>query len=102
MVGDGDCNLCHVVLVVRLRQLVAHARMQGVRKPAGFSHRWDETGVYGDTDDVVSRRHRRLAISSVENEILPLQLPDVEIGPFGADALVARNAGRSADGERRL
>jgi hypothetical protein len=79
MVEDRDRNLRNVVFVVRLWQLVAYGRMQGVRKPARLSTGRDETGVDRDANDLISGRHRRLAIPAVENEILPLQLPDVEI-----------------------
>src|SRR5712692_4711326 len=81
---------------------MAHARVQRVCKPAGFSSRRNEAWIDRDAEDVISRRHRRLAIPAVENEILPLQLPDIQICEFRADALVARNPRRSTGREHRL
>src|SRR5258708_35588087 len=102
MVRNRDRNLRDIVFIVRLRQLVAHARMQGIGKPARFSQRRGKTRIDRDANDVISRRYRRLAIPTVENEILPLELPDIEIRESRTDALVARNSRRSTDRKRRL
>src|SRR5579872_1362698 len=99
MGGDRDRNLRDVVFVIRLRQLVAHARMERVRKAARLAPHGNEARVDGDADDVISRRHRRLAIPAIEHKVLPLQLPHVEIRKSRADALIAGDAGRSTGRE---
>src|SRR5690242_7492294 len=78
MVRHSHGNLRDIVFVIRFRQLVADTRMQRVGITARFAGRRNESGVHSDADNVASRGYRRLAISAVQNEVLPLQLPNVE------------------------
>src|SRR5262245_48071800 len=70
--------------------------MKRIRVAARLTPRWHESGIHGDSKDIVARRHHRLPVAPVENEVLTAELPDVRIGPTAGDALVARDSGRTA------
>src|SRR5882672_10896599 len=97
VIGDGDGDLRDVVRVVRFGQRVAEARRIDVR--ARFAGRRHKRRVHGYPNHVIARRHRRLSIAAVEEEVLAAQLPDIDVRPSLADALVTGNADRPAAGE---
>ncbi len=73
-----------------------------IRVAARLSGSGDESGINRDSDNVLTGRHRRLSVSAVEHEILPAKLPDVNVSPSLADALIAGDANRAAVPETRF
>src|SRR5215203_878225 len=96
---DGDQRLRDVVVVVRLREVVAEARggVLGQRAVALLVRGVRRVGR--DADQVVARRHDRLAVAAVEDEVLAAEEEAVGVGPTVADALVAGDADGAAVGE---
>src|SRR5512140_2411001 len=57
--------------------------------------------AYRDADDVVSRRHNRLAVAAVKNKILSAEEEAVGVRPSVADALIAGDPDGAAVPELR-
>src|SRR5262245_49009481 len=86
---NRDLNDGHIVVVVRFRQLMTQTVAVHVRTWfAGLRH---ESRVYRDADNVVSRRHWRLVVATIQHKILTSEFPHVRVRPADADSLVARN-----------
>jgi len=56
----------------------------------------DKWGIYGDTNDVVTWRHRILTIAAVQHEELSGKRKAIRVSPACRDSLIARNADRAA------
>src|SRR5262245_58216118 len=97
MVRNGDRHLGDVVFIVGFRQLMADAGAERVREAARLAPRRDKPRIDSDPDDVFARWDRRLSVAAVEHEILPAELPVVDIRPAFADPLIARHADSAAD-----
>ena len=61
---------------------------------ARLAPRRDKPGIDSDPDDVFAGWDRRLPVAAVEQEVLPAELPDVDIRPAFADPLITRHADR--------
>src|SRR5437868_4722155 len=75
---------------------MANARMVRISVTAGFTILGNKAGIDRDPDDVIARRNYRLAVATIENEILPAQKEPVSVCPAGANALVAWNTDAAA------
>src|SRR5262245_5012196 len=102
MVRHGDRDPGAAVLLVGFRQRMADAGAERVREAARLAPRRDKPRIDSDPDDVFARWDRRLSVAAVEHEILPAELPVVDIRPAFADPLIARHADRAAVPEVRL
>src|SRR5262245_51330627 len=102
MIRDGNRHLCDVVFVVGFRQLMTDAGAVRVGVAARFVSCWDKPWIDRDPNDVVAGRYRRLPVAAVEHEVLPAELPDVDIRPALADPLIARHADSATAPEVRF
>src|SRR5262245_43156873 len=102
MFWNGDGHLGDIVFVVGFRQLMTDAGAVWVCVAARFATCRDKPWIDRDPNDVVAGWNRRLSIASVEHEVLPAELPDVDVRPAFADPLIAGHADRAAAPEVRL
>src|SRR5262245_42861188 len=102
MIRNGNGHLGDVVFVVGFRQLMTDAGAVRVGVATRLVSCRDKPWIDRDTDDVVAGRYRRLSIAAVEQEVLPAELPDVDIRPAFADPLIARHADRATAPEVRF
>src|SRR4029453_16191589 len=72
-VRNRDRNLRHVVAVVRFRELMAEPL--GIDVGARFAGAGAERRIHSDPNNVIARRHGRLAVAAVEHEILSAEFP---------------------------
>src|SRR5713226_8182461 len=96
MIGDLHDHFARVVGVIRFLELVTESshRVFESRTVALLVRRiWR---VDGDPQDVVSSGDRRLAVATIENEVLTAQEKAVGIGPAVADSLVSGDANATA------
>ena len=75
---------------------MAHAVVQRIGVSARLGSLWDETWINSDADDVVAWRYRRLTVSSIENEVLTTEFPNIGVRPPLTNPLIARNANSTA------
>src|SRR5262245_47006530 len=102
MIRDGNRHLCDVVFVVGFRQLMTDSGTARLAVSARLVTCRDKPRIDRDPDDVVTGWHRRLPVAAVEHEILPAELPDVDVRPAFADPLIARHADRATAPEVRF
>lgn len=75
---------------------MANAGVKWIGKPAGLVTNRNESWIDCNANDVVPGRHYRLSVTTVENEILTAELPNIGVRPALAYALISRNAWSSA------
>src|SRR5829696_9938432 len=68
MLRDRNRRGPNVVAVIGLRQLMTET--QRVTIGTNFVFLSNEWRVYGDADDVVTRRHDRLPVTTIQNKVL--------------------------------
>src|SRR5262245_44399614 len=102
MIRDGNRHLCAVVFVVGFRQLLTDSGAERVGVAATLVTSRDRARIDRDPDEVVTGWDRPLPVAGDENEILPAELPDVDVRPAFADPLLARHADRAAAPEVRF
>src|SRR5438270_1056347 len=72
-----------------------------LQKGAGFARGGSERRIYGDANQVISRRHNRLSVTAIQHKILAAEKETIRIRPAMADSLVAGNADGAAASELR-
>src|SRR5262249_55019611 len=85
VVWNSQRDLRHVVVVVRLGQLMTKALC--VRKRARLIRTGDKRRVHCNPDDVIAGRHWQLSGATIADGILPPQLPALSVRPTPAAAL---------------
>ena len=96
MCWNRNRHLRDVVLIVRFRELMTYAGMERIGVSARLASLRNKSRIDSDADYVVARRYRSLTVSTVENEVLAAEFPDISIRPSLAYPLIARNARSTA------